>query len=196
MRTRWFFALGLLALGCNDSPDAASPSHSPSPRAADSVKHVLLITVDTLRADVLGVAGGRARTPVLDALAAEGWWFEHSYSASMLTNPSHASIMTSLYPRDHGVYDNESGIAAGVPTLADAMRKDGRRTGAVLNFPHLNPSVSNLGQGFERVIEATKRERRAPEIADRTLELIDALSSDDPAAPGWFVWTQDRKSVV
>ena len=82
------------------------------------VKNVLFITIDTLRADYLGTYGGPARTPNLDRLAAKGWKFNECISASMLTTPSHASMMTSLYPHDHGVYDNESGIHDGMRTLA------------------------------------------------------------------------------
>lgn len=153
----------------------------------DDVRHVILVTIDTLRADQLGVHGGPAQTPVLDALARSGWWFRNCISASMLTNPSHASIMTSLYPRDHGVFDNQSGIASGVPTLAQAAAEAGASTGAVIGFPHLNPNVSNLGQGFEKVVRATRAERRAPRTSRVALDLLDTLRAERPHEPV-FMW--------
>ncbi|MEE8409012.1 MAG: sulfatase-like hydrolase/transferase, partial [Myxococcota bacterium] len=130
--------VGLAACqGQTPASDPAGPKASPEIKArfSTSTENVILITVDTLRADVLGTYGGEARTPVIDELAARGWTFDNCISASMLTNPSHASIMTSLYPRDHGVDDNESGIADGVRTLATAMRRNGARTAAVIGFP-------------------------------------------------------------
>lgn len=181
--------LPLLMLVACTSPTPQPPT-APAERqgfVVPQVKNVVLITIDTLRGDMLSIAGGPARTPVLDQLATDGWWFENAYSTSMLTNPSHASIMTSLYPRDHGVYDNESGIPDGVRTLAAAMQQQGKRTAAVINFPHLNPEVSNLGQGFEWVIKGERRERRAPEISQLTLSTIDKLQEQSPGS-GWFVW--------
>lgn len=150
---------------------------------------MVLVTIDTLRADTLGIYGGPAATPNLDRLAAGGWLFEDCISASMLTNPSHASIMTSLYPRDHGVYDNESGIEDGMRTLASALAKQGMKAGAVIGFPHLNPEISNLGQGFDVVIPAEPEERRAPEVSRLALSLIDRLDAEQRGEDkGFFVW--------
>lgn len=157
-----------------------------------TAKRVVLITVDTLRADVLGAYGGPADTPEIDRWAANGLRFERAFSAAMLTNPSHASIFTSLYPRDHGVYDNQSGIADGSRTLPGELRRAGFRTGAVVAFPHLNPNVANLADGFDRFIPATQAERRASDQVAIALDEIDALGSDrffywlhlaDPHAP-------------
>jgi arylsulfatase A-like enzyme len=169
------FLVGMTAASCQRSVAVERP-------APTRVENLILVTIDTLRADVLGYNGGRARTPVLDSLAERSWRFDQCYSASMLTNPSHASILTSLYPRDHGVYDNESGLADGAPTVARAAAQAGLKTAAVINFPHLNPEVANLG-GFDRVVPATREERRAPEIARAGLEIIDSL-----AGSRFFVW--------
>lgn len=146
--------------------------------------NVILITIDTLRADVLESYGGPARSNHLSALARHGWQFDACTSASMLTNPSHASIMTSLYLRDHGVYDNESGISPEVKTLAETLSRRGLQTAALIGFPHLNPNVSNLGKGFERVIKASRSERQALETSKRALSLIDELEGDSP----FFLW--------
>ena len=64
-----------------------------------------------MRADAASLYGGPAKTPHLEALAKEGWLFERCISPTMLTNPAHASIFTALYLKDHGVYDNQSGIS-------------------------------------------------------------------------------------
>src|SRR5215470_2039630 len=70
-------------------------------------RNLLLVTIDTLRADHVGVYGATgARTPTLDALAARGVRFEHAQSPIPLTGPSHATILTGLYPPVHGVRDN------------------------------------------------------------------------------------------
>ena len=73
----------------------------------DSVRRVVLVTVDTLRADHLGCYGyGRPTSPFLDGLAEKGFRFEDVLSASSQTAPSHASLFTSLYPLQHGVIKN------------------------------------------------------------------------------------------
>ena len=188
----WFLllltgGLTLFSMGCSapetkvvEPAELAVVVEKPLPKP----KNIILITIDTLRADYLGTYGGPAKTPVLDSLANDGWLFEQSFSATMLTNPSHASIMTSLYARDHGVYNNEGGIADGVRTLAGTLQKKGMQTGAVINFPHLNPEVVNLGQGFDTIIRATRNERRASGITKEALALVDRMGPDSPH----FLW--------
>ncbi|MEO0815333.1 MAG: sulfatase, partial [Myxococcota bacterium] len=110
----------------------------------------------------------------------------------MLTNPSHASILTSLYPRDHGVYSNQSGISDDLRTLPRELRKAGFRAGAVVAFPHLNGNVANFARGFDRFVPGTREERRASEQVELALKTVDALAADrlflwlhisDPHAP-------------
>ncbi|MEM6533154.1 MAG: sulfatase [Myxococcota bacterium] len=177
---------------CSCQSPAVEPEPPSAPPGARPASRALLITIDTLRADVLGAYGGPALTPELDAWARSGWRFNHTYSASMLTNPSHSSILTSLYPRDHGVYDNRSGIADSVRTLPGELRRQGISSGAVVAFPHLNPNVANLARGFDRFVPATRNERRAHEQIDLALTEIDSLGTDrfffwlhmgDPHAP-------------
>ena len=81
--------------------------------------NLLLVTVDTLRADRVGVSG---LTPTLDALGARGLSFSHAYAHAPVTLPSHASIMTGLTPPAHGVRDNGSyRLAEARTTLADKL---------------------------------------------------------------------------
>lgn len=162
------------------SPAAAQPGRATEQRRP---KRAILITVDTLRADVLGAYGGPAETPEIDAWARSGWRFERSYAAAMLTNPSHASIFASLYPRDHGVYDNESGIGNDVRTLAQAFHDAGFATAAVVAFAHLNPNVAHLDAGFDAFGRAGREELRAEQQVDRALAAVDAFESER-----FFLW--------
>src|SRR5690242_9265524 len=69
-------------------------------------RNVLLVTIDTLRADALSSYGGQAATPNLDALAAHGARFTFAHAHAVVTLVSHASILTGTYPYEHGIRDN------------------------------------------------------------------------------------------
>src|SRR5690242_17076077 len=99
--------------------------------------NVLLITLDTTRADRLGCYGYKgAVTPALDQLAAEGVVFERAYTPAPLTLPAHTSLFTGLYPREHGLVTNGRGsLAAKTVTLASLAAKAGYDTaGFVASF--------------------------------------------------------------
>jgi arylsulfatase A-like enzyme/Flp pilus assembly protein TadD len=137
--------------------------------------NVLLVTVDSLRADRLGCYGSaRARTPVLDRLAAEGVLFEEAQTAAPITLPAHVSILTGTYPAWHGVR-NDGGYRLGprAVTLAEVFHEQGYRTGAVVSGP---PLVARFGlaQGFDayddrlppaRPRHSGPRERSAEEVS-------------------------------
>jgi len=93
-------------------------------RYANRRPNVLLITIDTLRADHLGAYGFKpARTPALDRLAAEGVRCVDAVAAAPITLPSHASLLTGLYPPAHGLHDNGTGsLPKDVTTLADRLQ--------------------------------------------------------------------------
>jgi arylsulfatase A-like enzyme len=122
-------------------------------RRAGARPHVMLVTLDTLRADALGCYGGPPDTPALDALAADGLLFERAWSACNSTLPSHASILTGLEVPAHGVLDNRSALAADVPTLAQALRAAGYETAAAVSVQHLQAGYSGLGAGFDRYLD-------------------------------------------
>ena len=85
-------------------------------------QNVLLITIDTLRADALGAYGGPAATPALDRLAREGVRFDFAHAHAVLTLPSHASILSGAYPFQHGIRDNAGyRLAPGARTAATLM---------------------------------------------------------------------------
>lgn len=127
------------AVGCGPRPPAAPP---PRP-------NVLLVTIDTLRADRLGCYGrATAETPAIDGLAQGGLRFRHAYTPVPLTLPAHATMLTGLEPAAHGLLDN--GMVAdelGAPTLAERLSAAGYDTAAFIAAHVLN-RVFGLDRGF------------------------------------------------
>jgi arylsulfatase A-like enzyme/cytochrome c-type biogenesis protein CcmH/NrfG len=110
---------------------------------------ILLVTVSSLRADALGFLGNRrASTPVLDRLAARGRVYERAYAHAVTTLASHASILSGLYPFEHGARGRRTPLAAGVTTIAGLLRGAGWATGAVIAAPSLEARYG-LDRGFE-----------------------------------------------
>ncbi len=111
---------------------------------------VLLITIDTLRADALGAYGQTgAATPWIDRLAREGVRFERAHAHNVVTLPSHANILSGRYPFGHGIRDNSGfRFPAGTPTLASILKARGWRTGAFVSAFPLD-SRFGLDDGFE-----------------------------------------------
>ena len=100
-------------------------------------QNVLLVTIDTLRADALGSYGGRAATPHLDRLAAGGARFSFAHAHAVVTLPSHTSILTGQLPYEHGMRDNSGyRVKDGTQTLATRLKALGFGTGAFVGgFP-------------------------------------------------------------
>jgi arylsulfatase A-like enzyme/Flp pilus assembly protein TadD len=118
--------------------------------AAETGPNILLITVDTLRADHLGCYGSSSvRTPAVDALAARGTLFTRAFAHNPLTLPSHANILLGLTPNAHGVHDNSCFIVReDFLTLAEWLKARGYATGAFVGaFPV--DSRFGLVQGFD-----------------------------------------------
>jgi arylsulfatase A-like enzyme/Tfp pilus assembly protein PilF len=117
--------------------------------AGRAPKNVLLVTIDTLRADRLGAYGGSVPTPHLDRLAREGTSFGNAFSASPLTLPSHSSILTGTLPTVHGVRDNgRFRLGAEMETAAEMLKRSGFRTAAFVGAFPLD-SRFGLDQGFD-----------------------------------------------
>jgi len=186
-----FAGLAWLALGHRE----ASPP--PAAKAAGG-PNVLLVTVDTLRADALGCYGhGDAGTPVLDALAGRGVRFETGIAPAPLTGPSHASILTGLVPSRHGVRDNGGYVLPDViPSLPELFRRAGYRTAAfVSGFPLARRF--GFARGFDAFDDHFPRgdSRRAPYVerdaratTDTVLRWLEAAPA--PASPRtpFFLW--------
>src|ERR1700760_2536304 len=112
--------------------------------------NVLLITLDTTRADHIGCYGSAlARTPRLDKLAREGVRCSNAITAAPITLPSHSTIMTGLYPPAHGVRDNGTyALGDDAVTLAERLKAKGYRTQAFVSALVLNRRYG-LAQGFD-----------------------------------------------
>jgi len=112
--------------------------------------NVLLITLDTTRADRLGCYGyPNGLTPTIDGIAGQGILFERAYSTVPLTLPAHSSMMTGLYPPEHGTRINgRNALPETVQTLAEVMKEDGYRTGAFIAAFVLDRKFG-ISQGFE-----------------------------------------------
>src|SRR5437660_414217 len=94
---------------------------------------VFLITIDTLRADHVHCYGyEKLETPTLDALAHDGIRFTQAFTPSPITNTSHASILTGLLPSSHGVTDFAVPLSTAHPTVAELLKAQGYRTGALI----------------------------------------------------------------
>src|SRR5262249_60656190 len=119
-----------LVISCPACRGALSPAAT-SPRSRPPV---ILVTIDTLRADRLGSYGSpRGLTPSLDAFAREATRFSAAVSQVPLTLPSHATILTGLHPAHHGVRTNDGfRLPAGVPTLAESLKATGYTTAAFI----------------------------------------------------------------
>ena len=156
----------VFAVGCNKSSERAQ-------RPGD----IILITIDTLRADSVGFAGNtRVKTPFLDRMAAEGIVFTNAHAHNVVTLPSHTNILTGLYPYQHGVRDNAGfKLDPKHETVATMLRRNGFVTGAfVAAFPL--DSRFGLNQGFdvyddnygkgEATLDFVLQERPAPAVLE------------------------------
>lgn len=119
--------------------------------------NVVLVTIDTLRADRLGCYGyGEIETPHLDRLASEGILFENALTTVPFTLPAHSSIMTGVYPPVHGVRENVGyALDERLPTLAEDLSAAGRRTGGFISAFVLDGRWG-IDRGFERYYDEFK----------------------------------------
>lgn len=202
MNSRAAGALALVALLGDCSPP-------PPPRA-----NLLLVTIDTLRADHLGCAGyGSDTTPTIDALAREGLRFTAASTPRAKTTPAIASLFTGAYPHEHGVRDLLTPIDRAKPLFAESLRAAGYQTAAIVGNYVLQARHSGLERGFQHYVDALPSrqgvpphdapQRTARSLTDAALAALDlapppALDEDGKAfAPGkalierdepWFLW--------
>jgi len=143
-----------------------SSSHATS--ATGRVDHVLLISIDTCRADYLGCYGrAEAMTPNIDAIATEGCLFQNAVAPVPLTLPAHGSMLTGTIPPYHGVHDNlDYRLGASIDTLAEILNAHGFATAAVVSAFVLD-SQFGLDQGFDEYHDRFLREYKAGEISER-----------------------------
>jgi arylsulfatase A-like enzyme/cytochrome c-type biogenesis protein CcmH/NrfG len=148
------------AIAVPTAPPASAPS-------------VVLVTLDTTRADRMGFLGsGRGLTPRLDALAREAVVFERAYAQAPITTVSHATLLSGTYPQLHGVNDFGVPLPPSVPWLPELLQARGYRTAAFVGSLILDPR-GGLAPGFDRGFdsyEAGFRVRRGKEDRYQTME--------------------------
>ncbi len=165
---------------------ACTPPETPPP------DRVVLVSIDTLRADHLGSYGARrSHTRHMDALAESGVRFEQAISPAPLTLPSHASLMTGLEPPGHGVRHNSLfRLPASIPTLAEGMRAAGYATAGFVGAVVLDRRYG-LDRGFD-VYDDHMVGRRSALVGfaeRRADDVVDAVEAWLENAPGrFFLW--------
>ncbi len=142
-------AIVFVLLPAGSSPAAApvpAPLAVPAAGAVPHVDNVVLISIDSLRADHLGCYGNPHDTsPAIDRVARDGVRFANAMSATSWTLPSHMSLLTGRYLLSHGVISQNDQLPPGVPTLAEMLRRAGLSTGGVVSALWLQPRY-----GFQR----------------------------------------------
>ena len=132
---------------------------------------ILLITLDTTRADAIGPDAAGVETPAFNAIAARGQRFRQAYATVPETLPSHSSMMTGLYPGGHGVHQNARYLPASFPVVAERLQQAGYRTSAFVSSFVLARRFG-LARGFDLYNDdqpAGKSERTARETTDAAL---------------------------
>jgi len=175
----------LAAGGCSGKGDALSGRYEGS--------NLVVLIVDTLRADHLGCYGyPRPTTPRIDGLAGESLVFDNATVPIGITLPSHASILTGLYPQNTGSFRNYGRLDDRLLTLAEVLKDRGYRTGAVVGTAVLKSS-KNLGQGFDAYLEnfasrewvpgSKNQVKRRKGTAEDGLRLAREWIEEDPGRP-------------
>jgi arylsulfatase A-like enzyme/Flp pilus assembly protein TadD len=177
---RWSLAiaaLAALALSCARAAPVA-PLQAGQLRGAN----VLLVTIDTLRRDRLGAYGGAGGlTPTLDRLASSGVRYSRAYSHAPMTLPAHASVLTGLTPRTHGIHVNgASRLDDRMPTLATELKRAGYRTGAFVGAFVLDARYG-LGRGFDDYDD------RYPQADATSFKVVDRRAADVVKAAGDWI---------
>jgi arylsulfatase A-like enzyme/Tfp pilus assembly protein PilF len=182
---RWSYTLLLggawLCAGC-----FAGSGSTPPPASGGSARpSILLVTLDTTRADAIGPGAAGVETPAFDALASRGMRFSQAYATAPETLPSHASIMTGLYAAGHGVHENARPLPTGHPVLAERLRQAGYHTAAFVSSFVLARrfGLARGFDGYDDELPAGQSERSAAETTTRSSAFLVAA----PRQP-LFVW--------
>jgi arylsulfatase A-like enzyme/Tfp pilus assembly protein PilF len=209
LRSRWIAAAGALAVlalvagaarfwlpgsGPRTTPGGANLGRLPRGMQPPGL-NLLLITLDTTRADRIGAYGWKpSPTPNLDRLASEGTLFEHATAPAPLTLPVHSSLFTAKYPPQHGVRDNGGFVLdERETTMAERLKAAGAKTGGFVGAYVLDRKWG-IAQGFDRYVDdfdlskfdtpsLGEVERPANEVADRALEWLASVKSSR-----FFAW--------
>lgn len=177
-------AVGLASLLFAAHPEMERvPEADAAPREAAPERHrpnIVLISIDSLRADRLGCYGNpRAVSPTIDRLAASGLQFTHAVATSAWTLPSHMSMLTGLDAVEHGVHTELDRLSESVPTVAETLRNSGYRTAGVVS-EGLVGSTYGFARGFDEFDDTTAvaafdalNEETAPVVTEIALRYLD-----------------------
>ena len=194
-----------LSAACSDGPesdrpaspegaDAAAQPEAPPPEAGPvDGPSLVIVTLDTTRADRIGAYGHtQARTPVIDGFAERGARFERAYATVPLTTPSHTSMFTGLNPTRHGIHTNgDAVVAEELTTLAEILQGEGYHTAASV-AAFVTTRIWNFDQGFDAYFDEVgsgkggdrwSRERPAGEVVDDLVEWL-----EEPREGAFFLW--------
>ena len=148
----------------------------------DTRPNIVLITIDTLRADHLACYGyTKPTSPRIDAFAGEAVLFEHACCQSSQTLPSHASILIGTNPRSHKVISHESFVDENITTLAEVLKRYGYKTAAFISS-HALDSKYGLDQGFDTYWEVHKQFT----VPQRQLQKVQEKSATTDAVLDWL----------
>ncbi len=163
---------GLLTLivsvcGCSGEGESAGGGSS------SSRPNVVVISIDTLRFDRLGSSGYRRKTsPDLDQVTSRGVSFRRAIAQSPWTLPSHASLLTGLFPHRHGVTQNTHRLSPSIPTLAEVLGHRGYDTHAIISSPFLTNQYG-LDRGFADHVRVPGKPKPGAEITNQAIQLIE-----------------------
>ena len=163
-----FVVAGIFLTGC----DRESSDTTETPRI--DRPSILLVTLDTTRADRLGFESPQFETPTLDALAARGAQFAHAYATVPMTLPAHASMFTGRYPSEHGIHENGRYLPGDQTLLAAEMKSRGYATAAFVSGYPLS-SEFGVARGFDHFDDdfgGSGVERDAASTTERALEYL------------------------
>jgi choline-sulfatase len=172
-------AIATAVAGCSN----ATPSRStPQPTARPSI---LLVTLDTTRADAIGPEAQGIETPSFNALAARGRRFRQAYATVPETLPSHSSIMTGLYPAGHGIHENARYLDGRHPVLAERLKAAGYRTAAFVSSFVLSRRFG-LQRGFDVFDDEPQQGASERPALGTTGRALASLSGGNPQP--LFMW--------
>lgn len=205
---RWWCVASLIAFAFAPALSQEKPAQSSVPKASQrstttpTHPNIILITLDTTRADRMGFLGSkRGLTPNLDGLARQSVVFERAYAQAPLTSVSHATILTGTYPQYHLVVDYPLVLAKDLPYAPEILRANGYQTAAFLGSLALDPNGG--APGFDRAFDTydanfhvedlhTKDryhsvQRRGDEVVAHALAWLNDHSTSRSKAP-FFLW--------
>jgi choline-sulfatase len=172
-------AMAAAVSGCTNATPGGSTSQAPARPS------ILLVTLDTTRADAIGPEAQGIETPSFNALAARGRRFRQAYAAVPETLPSHSSIMTGLYPAGHGIHENARFLDSRHPVLAERLKAAGYRTAAFVSSFVLSRRFG-LQRGFDVFDDGPQQGVSERTALATTGEALTSLSGGNPQP--LFMW--------